>query len=798
MPFIEGESLRDRLTHLKQLPVADAVRIASEVASALDYAHRHNVIHRDIKPENILLHDGRALVADFGIALAASKAGGTRMTETGMSLGTPHYMSPEQAMGEREIGPQSDVYALGAVTYEMLVGEPPFTGPTAQAIIAKVMTDEPAPLRRHRKTIPEHVEAAVLSALEKLPADRFATAREFAAALATPTYAGTTKQARIARGHVSSFRDPVVLGLAIITLAALVLAAILSRHPTPPTSLRPVRFLLGGTDSLAISDIPPWPAAISPDGSLLVYSTTEVGGGSILRLRRSDQLEAQAIPGTVNGVQPLFSPDGQWLAFEADGKEKKVRLDGTAPVTIATGGYKNGADWTTTGMLVVGSTGAVHGLSQVSVAGGELAAVTQPDTARGELNHLWPIALDDGRTVAFAIWYGALAKSELAMTSLEDGKVTRLGLKGIRPLAVLEGHLLYLQADGSVMAVPIDGPRRRLTGSPVPVLDPIHVAPVNNGNSTIFVSRGGALVTGLPYSSARLISIGRDGSTHPVLPAVRAFQFPRLSPDGRRLAVIVADQSGNDAWIVDLATGTFSRLTTAGAVNAVEWIGDGSRVVYAAKGTRMRSGVWTQSATTAAVPQMVFESPDLSPYAVFTPDGRTLVRNSLQFTWKIFRIPLDSLGSGQPFASSEGNDVAPRISPDGRWVALTSDESGTIEVFVRSFPDPTVKLQVSINGGTAPTWSRDGSRLYYASGTVVIEARLARTPSIQVISRDTAFTGLVAYQSFFRDANYAVTPDDQRLITPIPTSSTYRLVVVPNWLTEFRERLAAGRSGGER
>jgi serine/threonine-protein kinase len=182
MPYVEGESLRDRLAREKQLPVDEAVRIGREVASALDYAHRHGVIHRDIKPENILLHDGQALVADFGIALAASSVGGSRMTETGMSLGTPHYMSPEQAMGEREITVRSDVYALGCVLYEMLAGEPPFTGPTAQAIVAKVMTAEPAGLRAQRKTVPPHVEAAVRTALEKLPADRFASAAEFAAA----------------------------------------------------------------------------------------------------------------------------------------------------------------------------------------------------------------------------------------------------------------------------------------------------------------------------------------------------------------------------------------------------------------------------------------------------------------------------------------------------------------------------------------------------------------------------------------------------------------------------------------
>ncbi len=241
MPFVEGESLRDRLNRQKQLPIPDAVRIASEVASALDYAHRHKVIHRDIKPENILLHDGRAMVADFGIALAASKAGGTRMTETGMSLGTPHYMSPEQAMGEREIGPQSDVYALGAVTYEMLVGEPPFTGPTAQAIVAKVMTGEPADITGQRRTVPPHVDAAVLTALEKLPADRFESAAEFAEALAGNSSRSTTRLAHSKSASAAGPWRAISAVLGVVRPRApgtrgLELQPWASRHPAPAST----------------------------------------------------------------------------------------------------------------------------------------------------------------------------------------------------------------------------------------------------------------------------------------------------------------------------------------------------------------------------------------------------------------------------------------------------------------------------------------------------------------------------------------------------------------------------------
>src|SRR5690242_19403942 len=236
MPFVEGESLRDRLVREKQLPVAEAVRIATEVASALDYAHRHGVIHRDIKPENVMLHDGSALVADFGIALAVSSAGGSRMTETGMSLGTPHYMSPEQAMGEREITARADVYALGAMTYEMLIGDPPFTGSTAQAIVAQVLTEEPRPLVVRRRSIPPEVEQAVLTALEKLPADRFGSAQEFAAALSgAGTVRRPSRRAPPATARPASWPSllPLVLG-AIAIAAASYLLGVRRSHSVGP------------------------------------------------------------------------------------------------------------------------------------------------------------------------------------------------------------------------------------------------------------------------------------------------------------------------------------------------------------------------------------------------------------------------------------------------------------------------------------------------------------------------------------------------------------------------------------
>jgi serine/threonine-protein kinase len=806
MPFVEGESLRDRIRREKQLPVEDAIRIAREVADALDYAHRHGVIHRDIKPENILLHDGRALVADFGIALAASKAG-TRMTETGMSLGTPHYMSPEQAMGERDITARSDVYALGAVLYEMLTGDPPFTGSTAQAIVARVVTEVPRPLVPQRHTIPEYVEAAVLTALEKLPADRFAGAAQFAEALEGRAGARSRERtearpaARPAAPARPRWKDPVVLGLGALTLGLLALAIVLGQRPVLESSPPVVRFLFSGSDS-APAAYPggPWPAAISPDGSLLVYQVTQ-GTGVSLYLRRSDQIEGHLIPGSAGGDQPLFSPDGRWLEFEAGNTAKKVRLDGTTPIVITRGVANNGADWTTKDELVVGATASSHGLSRVSVTGGELTPLTVPDTARGDLEHLWPIGLPDGSAVAFAIWTGTLETAELAVAELNGGKVTRLGLKGIRPLAVVDGALVYVTADGVVLAVPLDLAHRKLAGKPVPVLDPVQVVTGLNGNTAVFVSRGGALVSGTQGAKARLTWFRRDGATRPIGREVREFHVPRLSPDGRHIAVVTSDGSQGDVWIYELQTGTYSRLTDNGKVGWAGWDRDGSEVMYTASASvspsvqgGLKWGVYAQPLGNAAGPRTLLELSSLSPVAELAPDGRSmLVESIVRTSWDIQVVILDSARAVRPFHASPATEDGPRISPDGRWASVSSNESGIFEVYVRSYPEPTVKVQVSVGGGFGSVWSKDGTSLYYstgnlvASGSAIVQARLATTPGLRVVSRDTAFRRVP------RNAGFDVSGDGSELLISALQSTAYSLTVVPGWRAELREKLAGIR-----
>jgi Tol biopolymer transport system component len=379
------------------------------------------------------------------------------------------------------------------------------------------------------------------------------------------------------------------------------------------------------------------------------------------------------------------------------------------------------------------------------------------------------------------------------MASLDGGAVSPLGLKGIRPLRILDGALVYLQADGAVMAVPLDVAHQRVTGKPMPVLDPVPVTAALNGNSAVFVSNGGALVTGLQVRRAHLMWVGRDGVSRRITPELRDFSEARLSPDGQRIAVIVSDGSKSDVWIYDLDTGTLSRLTTAETVTSAEWTRDGSRVVYSAVGNGTSGAVWAQSIGGAAAPQKLLETPGLSPRADLSPDGQSLLLQiGVETGWDLQRVSLDSSHTFRDFAASRAAaEFSPRFSPDGRWAAIVTSESGVFEVYVRSYPEPTVKVQVSVGGGAGAVWSADGTRLYYASGTAIMEARLATTPGMRVVSRDTAFRQIRNAAGGFGDANFDVSRDGSRIVIPSSESTAYPLVVVPNWLTEFRQRLAA-------
>ena len=800
MPFIEGESLRARLDREKQLPVDEAVRIAVACANALDYAHGHGVIHRDLKPENILLQHGQPVVADFGIALAVSNAGGNRITQTGLSLGTPQYMSPEQATGDRVIDGRSDVYSLAALTYEMLTGEPPHIGHTAQAVIARVLTDKPRPIRATRSAVPEHVEAALERALEKLPADRFSSAREFGemlqgkGALASGSRAAAGASGRSSeRGWRARRRDPVVLALSAVMAVALGAVGMLwpggEQQAAGATSA--IRFAVTAPEGATLrQDMAPWPVTISDDGSRVVFGA--VANQEIsLWLLRTHELLPRPIPGTEgNTQQPLLSPDGESLLFETGGKEAKVRLDGGKPVIIASNGNANGVDWISGDDIVYGASGTMHGLSIVSATGGERRPLTSVDSAAGVTDHLWPIVAPDANTIALALWKGSLPAGELALTTVKSGAISPLGIPGVRPLVFLDGYLVYVQHDGAVMAIKVDFGGRKSVGRPIQVHDRVRVETANNGNSSIFISRGGALVVSEGGEMARLAWAAKSGAHLPISPESKPFMEPRISPDGARIAVINSDAGSSDIWIYDIRQQTLSRLTSVGSVSSVVWA-DPSHLVYAAAGKTARIAAWRLNITGAQPPDMLYEIPALAAAVELSPDGRTVYYQGL--IDGLWRIASAQVGSNAPPRTLTGigtSTTAGRLSRDGKWLSYSTAQTGRAEVYALSLSD-SVTIQVSAGGGRESVWSADGKTLFYQAGNRIVAARLATSPRLSVISRDTVFSleGAATISPGF-GSSWDIGPDG-RLLVLQTTRAAKHFVVSPNWIVEFRERVRA-------
>jgi serine/threonine-protein kinase len=806
MPYVEGETVRDRISREKQLPVSDAVRIATEAAGALDYAHRHGVIHRDIKPENILLHDGSALVADFGIALAVSTAG-TRMTETGMSLGTPHYMSPEQAMGEREITARSDVYALGCVLYEMLTGDPPFTGSTAQAIVARVVTEQPRSLTSQRHTIPPQVEAAVLTALEKLPADRFGTAAEFAAALADGQGgigAGRqwTTQSR-PRGPAAPRPRPLLLGLLVAT-AALALWGWF--RPKPPAPV--IRYSMGlPPDQAMRQGILGINIAISPDGSRLVYVGPGEGGDQ-LWVRERDRLDATPLTGTVGASNPYFSPDGNRIAYSAGGyvQLKVVSVSGGPPIALSTpgGGSGGGGAWGPDGWIYFDSP---NGLSRVQADGGNPELFIPYDSAGGEIGHAWPAALPNGKGLLFR------SRRNLDPTDFDvvayDFKTRERHVltKGLLARYVAPGYLVYLRADGAVLAAPFDQDRFKLTGPAVPLFEGVMTKPFGSADFAISPSGMLAYVPGLVSSAggvAEAVYVTREGVVTPLNPPVsfnpsvnRALS---VSPDGTRIALDVIGVASPDIWIKQLPAGPLSRLTFDGLASVrPRWTPDGRSVLYLMTPDSGAPSVWKKRADGSTVAELVWQVPGvLIAEASLSGDGQ----------WLIYRVSKAD-GNRDIYAVRPGRDSAPTplltgpfqesgaaLSPDGKWLAYTSNESGQDEIFVRPFPNTDAgRWQISTRGGSAARWAHSGRELFFEapSGDLMV-VTITPGPTFAPSEPKRLFPNAGAFWSSNAIPYYDLTPDDKRFVmvrlaAVNQAPGAGQLVVVDNWNEELKAKM---------
>ena len=796
MPFVRGETLRAKIDREKQLSVDEAVRIAVAVASALHYAHEHGIIHRDLKPENILLQSGQPVIADFGIALAVQNAGGTRVTQTGLSLGTPQYMSPEQATGDREIDARSDIYSLGAVTYEMLSGEPPHSGNSAQAIIAKLMTSEPQPLNTLRSTIPFNVVCAVEKSLAKLPADRFATAKDFADALQNPHFTVATKTGKASAEHAAAVKKWKRYATASAALTALLLAFTLWSvlKPAPP---KPVRRYAVGLDSTEAMGGGLGRVAFANDGSHLVYTTLP---GPRLILRRADQLHGMVVAGVEEGYSPFLSPDGSRVGYLAPpGLLKVVSLNGGPPIQISDSIAAPGGCFGPDGQIY-GT--ALHGSGIVRLAespGAPLRTVTRVDSAAGETAHVWPHVLPNGKGLLFTIRYrtsGGNSKTPaIAVADLATGKY-RVLVSGMRAVYSPPAYILYATSTGTLMVAAFDQTAMKMTGDPVAITEGLRIG--GSGASDFGVSRDGTLsyVTGGLGVDRELVWVGRDGKAEPVDPAWKAtFNNPVISPDGKRIAVSAAAGANSDIWVKQLDRGPSLKLTFEGA-NSVypTWTPDSRSITYESNVSGVQD-LWTKRSDGSAQAVLQLHTARDLAESLWSSDGK----------WFVFRTSNSTEGAGDILAMRPGVDSAPlpllttkfselsaTLSPDAKWMAYVSNETGRNEVFVVPFPNVgSAKWPLSTQGGNEPLWSHSGREIFYRDGANnLVSVAVSTEPTFSAAATTTLFPAR-GFTSNIAHRQYDVSRDDKRFIfiRAVGGAAPDKLIVVENWLDELKSKL---------
>ncbi len=762
---------------------------AAAVASALDYAHRHNVIHRDIKPENILLHDGQALVADFGIALAVSQAGANRLTETGLSIGTPQYMSPEQAMGDREVDARSDVYSLGAMLYEMLAGDPPFTGSTAQAIVAKVITEKAPLVTTQRETVPAHVAAAIAKALSRLQADRFATAAEFADALTRPGAAvplGTGESVALDATAVSPIARVLrggALPWTLVGVAVALLAFVATRGREGDSAPTPVVRATVQLPANAYLDSPK--LSFSDDGTRLVVAGRQDGRRTLL-VHDMDALEFTAITGTEGAGNQVLSPDGQWVAFRAPDGMKKVLVDGGTPVTINDARWAGG-DWSADGTLYF-TQSYVSGIWRISADGGSASVITTPDSARRELGHWWPQLLPDGEHLLFTGFRTPIDSARIDVVSLTTGERKIVVQGGVSGRYIPTGHVIYAR-DEVLFAVPFDLGRLEVTGQAVPVVEDVAMSH-QDGLAAFAVSEGGILAytpASVYNADAYLVWVDRSGVETPVVPGAGRYAEPTLSPDGRQVALTVT-RSGEspDVWVLEVQRGTMSRLTLGrGSEFEPVWTPSGDRVVFISERPVFDLYWRPANGSAPAVPLVVSEF-DKYPCS-FTPDGNQLVfTHVLEPRAEIWRVDVRDPNDPEMMLDV-GLDLAyPTVSPDGRWLAFTSSETGRVEVYLVSYPNVAERRrQVSAEGGTEPRWTRGGRELVFRDDSRLMSVTV--DPATGELGAPTViFEGEYLYS--IREArSYDVSSDGERflMVKRPPENAPRQIVIVTNWFQEL-------------
>ena len=819
MELVEGQTLAERIAK-GPIPLDEALPIARQIAEALEYAHERGIIHRDLKPGNIMLTpDGQVKVLDFGLAKAlegeASEANistsptiSAAATRAGVLLGTAAYMSPEQAKG-RPVDRRTDVWAFGCVLYEMLTGKRAFEGETVTDVLAAVVRAEPEWSQLPTST-PDRVRELLRRCLKKDAKQRLQAigdariiieeAQSGTDADLTATLAGT------GAGRAAAWIR--ALPWAAAAILAVTLAAVLILLPGRTSQPHgPVMRLSLAAEVWRAEAEPASAVAISQDGTRVAYVSSQrsqqegITGDLVslaahpveLVVRRLDQLAPTPLPGTSGAAVPFFSPDGRWIAFFSGGALKKVPADGGPVMTLCDVPSNAGAFWGDDGFIYY-APGGLAEIRRVPEDGGTPKVVVQAGNGEPVAGFYWPQVLPGSKAVLFtSTGVSFLARhSRIEAYSLQTGRRSVLIEEGANARYLAPGYLAFMRGD-VLMGAPFDSNGFKVTGPAVPLIEGVTTDPWF-GAADYAVSSTGTLLylTGGVQTAFRLVSVDTKGTVEPLGNQERGFEDLSLSPDGRRIVTTIVENAGADLWIYDRARDALTRLTNTGDCTDPLWSPDGNRVIYSGNGLKASLLAMVADGSRPAEPLMS-EPAMFAEADSFSPDGNELLYSTYSGATNnaaVWLLPLNASPQPKRLFPGAGRVFDARVSPDGRWIAYASAQSGRPQVYVQAFPGSGERVQVSTEGGREPVWAPGGSELYFRNATKFMAVDVKPIPALVVGKPRLLFEG--TYRLTHHD--YGILPDGRHFILIQPVAGKLmpaELHVVVNWSEELKARLAA-------